>query len=148
MFRSVRLIVAISGALLPTLSSYAQESHGLSPGDVVAVRSNLGFAGVDPIDAPGKFFGQFTEDVHWNYRGGRADGMEALRKLDWCHTTSGENTVKNLEGSGEWAYVLGAYRLSVRCGDQAPVNVKGEFVTVHRRDRHGSWRIAVYLASE
>jgi hypothetical protein len=150
MFRVLRLVAVavVVGALFVALSSVAQESHGLSPADAGAVRANLGFAGADPIDAPGKFFGQFTEDVHWNYRGDRADGMEALRKLGWCHSVSGENTVKKLEGVGEWAYALGTYRLSLKCGDRAPVNVEGEFVTVHRKDRRGSWRIAVYVAGE
>ena len=148
MFRTVPLAAAGLAALVATQPGHAQEANGLSTEDAAAVRSNLGFAGIDPIDAPEDFFGRFTEDVHWNYRGNRADGMEALRKTDWCHTVSGENTAKQAEGSGDLAYVLGTYRLSLDCGDEEPVNVEGEFVTIHRRQRDGSWRIGLYLAGQ
>lgn len=120
----------------------------MSAEDSAAVHSNHRFAGIDPIDSPGEFFGQFSQDVHWNYLGNRADGMKALRESGWCHTISGENTIKQMEGVGDLAYALGTYRLSLKCGDEEPVNVEGEFVAIHRRERDGSWRIAVYLAGQ
>ena len=143
-----RLAVGSLALFAVALLSEAQEVRGLSDSDASAVQSNLQFAGMDPIDTPEAFFSLFTEDVHWSYRGNRVDGMKALRETDWCHTISGENTIEQMEGSGDLAYVLGTYQLSLRCGDQAPVQVEGEFVTIHRRDREGSWRIALYLAGQ
>jgi hypothetical protein len=151
--RSHVVLAMIGFVILVAAASCGQapdpvEQDGLSAEDAAAVRSNLRFAGVDPIDAPEEFFGQFAEDVHWNFRGIRTDGMEALRALEWCHTISGENTPRQVEGSSDLAYVLGTYRLSLNCGDEEPVNVEGEFVTIHRRERDGSWRISLYLAGQ
>jgi len=147
-FRTIPLLVAALAAPVATLPSRAQEAGGLPTEDAAAIRSNLAFAGIDPIDAPEEFFGQFTEDVHWNYRGDRADGMEALRKASWCHTISGENTTQRMEGAGDLAYAFGTYRLSLKCGDEEAVTVEGEFVTIHRREPDGAWRIGLYVAAQ
>jgi hypothetical protein len=148
MFRTVPFGVAVLAALIAAPPLHAQEADGLSTEDAASIRSNLRFAGVDPIDTPEEFFDQFAEEVHWNFRGNRADGMEALREFGWCHTISGGNTPKQVQGSGDLAYVLGTYRLSLDCGDEEPVNMEGEFVSIHRRERDGSWRISLYLAGQ
>lgn len=111
--------------------------------DAAAVRANLSaYMAADPIDEPDRFFGQFTEDVYWVYADQAPwDGMAGLRNVEWCHTLLGEVSVDHLAGSGDLAYARGTYRLSLDCGDDAPQDSEGTFLSVHRRMDDGTWRI-------
>jgi ketosteroid isomerase-like protein len=111
--------------------------------DAAAVRTNLvTYMAADPIDEPDRFFGQFTEDVYWVYSDEAPwDGMEALHNVEWCHTLLGEISADHVAGSGDLAYARGTYRLSLDCGDGAPEDSEGTFLSVHRRLPDGTWRI-------
>ncbi len=132
------------------LSACAQpqvEMVSFSGQDAAAVRTNLDtFIAADPIDEPETFFSQFTEDVYWVYSAETPwVGMQGLRSVEWCHTLSGEITADRVEGSGDLAYARGSYRLSLDCGGDAPVGDEGLFLSAHRRQQDGSWRIESFL---
>ena len=139
--------------ILALMSGCAQpqvEVSTFSAQDVAAVRTNLDtYMTADPIDAAETFFSQFTEDVYWVYSDETPwVGMQGLRSVEWCHTLSGEITADRVEGSGDLAYARGTYRLSLDCGDDAPVELEGVFLSVHRRQQDGAWRIESLLQHE
>lgn len=121
--------------------------RAFSAQDVAAVRANLDrFWAADPIDAPETFFSQFTEDLYWIYRDQEPwEGMQKLKSVEWCHTLSGEITADRIDGSGDLAYARGTYRLSLDCGQDTPVDSEGVFLSVHRRQQDGTWRIESLL---
>lgn len=126
------------------------ESSPFSAEDAAGVRANLSaYMGADPINEAETFFSQFTDDVYWVY----SDrppwvGMQGLRNVDWCHTLSGEIRADRVEGSGDLAYARGTYRLSLDCAGDAPVSSQGVFLSAHRRQQDGSWRIESLLQRE
>ena len=139
--------------ILALMSGCAQpqvEVSTFSAQDVAAVRTNLDtYMTADPIDAAETFFSQFTEDVYWVYSDETPwVGMQGLRSVEWCHTLSGEITADRVEGSGDLAYARGTYRLSLDCGDDAPAELEGVFLSVHRRQQDGAWRIESLLQHE
>ena len=139
--------------ILALMSGCAQpqvEVSTFSAQDVAAVRTNLDtYMTADPIDAAETFFSQFTEDVYWVYSDETPwVGMQGLRSVEWCHTLSGEITADRVEGSGDLAYARGTYRLSLDCGDDASVELEGVFLSVHRRQQDGAWRIESLLQHE
>ena len=123
------------------------ETSSFTAQDAAAVRTNLEtYLGTDPIDEPETFFSQFTEDVYWVYDAETPwVGMQGLRSVEWCHTLSAEITADRVEGSGDLAYARGSYRLSLDCGGDAPVGDEGLFLSAHRRQQDGSWRIESLL---
>jgi ketosteroid isomerase-like protein len=127
-----------------------EETASFSAQDAAAVRANLETAmGADPIDAPETFFAQFTENVYWVFhKDAPWAGIQDLRSVDWCHTASSEIAAGRIEGSGDLAYARGTYRLSLDCGRDAPVDRDGVFLSVHRRQQDGSWRIESLLQSD
>lgn len=144
--RSSRLSTILMFTLALGVSGCAQpeaDVASFSAQDAAAVRTNLDtFMSADPIDAPDTFFSQFSEDVYW-VRNDQEPwvGMQALRSVDWCHTLSGTNiTADHVAGSGGLAYARGTYLLSLRCGNDT-VNSQGDFLSIHRRQQDGSWRI-------
>lgn len=136
------LTQTVSGCVRPEV-----EAASFSAEDAAAVRTNLEtYMRADPIDAPETFFGQFAEDVHWIY----SDqppwvGMQGLHAVEWCHTRSGAVTAERVEGAGDLAYARGTYRLSLDCGGEEPVHSEGAFLSAHRRQQDGSWRIESLL---
>ena len=139
--------------ILALMSGCAQpqvEVSTFSAQDVAAVRTNLDtYMTADPIDAAETFFSQFTEDVYWVYSDETPwVGMQGLRSVEWCHTLSGEITADRVEGSGDLAYARGTCRLSLDCGDDAPAELEGVFLSVHRRQQDGAWRIESLLQHE
>ncbi len=139
------IVALMSGCALPQV-----EVSPFSAQDAAAVRTNLDTAmSADPIDAAETFYSQFTEDVYWVYKGQTPwVGMQGLRTVNWCHTLSGEITADRVEGSGDLAYARGTYRLSLDCGRTAPVEVEGVFLSTHRRQQDGAWRIESLLQPE
>ncbi len=132
------------------LSACAQpqvEMVSFSGQDAAAVRTNLDtYMAADPIDEPETFFSQFTEDVYWTFEDQTPwVGMQGLRSEEWCHTLSAQITADRVEGSGDLAYARGSYRLSLDCGGNAPVESEGVFLSAHRRQQEGSWRIESLL---
>jgi ketosteroid isomerase-like protein len=115
--------------------------------DAAAVRDNLQtYITSDPVDAPDAFFSQFTDDIYWIY----ADqapwvGMQGLRAVEWCHTVSAQITPDHVEGSGDLAYARGTYRLTLNCASGGTLNGQGPFLSIHRRQADGSWRIQSLL---
>lgn len=123
------------------------EAPTFSDQDAAAIRTNLDtYMAADPIDDPDTFFSQFTEDVHWIYDDQAPwVGMEGLRNVSWCHTLSAEIIADRVEGSGDLAYARGTYTLSLGCADQDEVNVEGVFLSAHRHQADGTWRIESLL---
>jgi ketosteroid isomerase-like protein len=131
-----------SGCAEPQLAALS-----FSVQDAAAVRENLDtYIGADPVDASEVFFSQFTDDVYWVY----ADetprvGINGLGGVEWCHTRSAEIMADRVEGSGDLAYARGTYRLSVDGGEDALIESDGAFLSIHRRQQDGSWRIESLL---
>ncbi len=142
-------ILAFIVALMSGCAQPQVEVSPFSAQDSAAVRTNLDtFMSADPIDAAETFFSQFTEDVYWVYRGEPPwVGMQGLRGVNWCHIFSGEITADRVEGSGDLAYARGTYRLSLDCEGFAPV-YEGVFLSTHRRQQDGAWRIESLLQPE
>lgn len=121
--------------------------ESFSAEDEAAVRANLDtFMQTDPIDAPDTFYGQFSEDVYWVYDAETPwEGIQGLRNVDWCHTLSAEINADRVEGEGDLAYARGTYSLSLDCDGEEPEDSEGVFLSVHRRQENGSWRIESLL---
>jgi ketosteroid isomerase-like protein len=141
---SIVLMLILGFSMACTRSE--QTTSAFSESDAAAVRANLTtYVAADPIDSPEMFFSQFTENVHWIYRDQQPWlGMQRLRGVEWCHTRSGEITADRVEGSGDLAYARGTYRLSLDCAS-GPVNSEGPFLSAHRRQQDGSWKIESLL---
>ena len=119
-----------------------RDTPSFSTQDAVAIRANLNkFTMTDPIDEPEAFFSQFTEDVYWVFGDLEREGMQSLRSVKWCHALLAEITADHVKGSVDLAYARGTYRLSLDCGGDMPVESEGVFLSVHRRQQDGAWRI-------
>jgi len=139
---SALVAVAVSACAQPDA-----EPPTFDPQDATAVRDNLAaYMSADPTNEPDAFFSQFTEDIHWIYNDQEPwVGIDGLRNRDWCGTLSADISAGRVEGSGYLAYARGTYRLSLDCGDDNPVNSEGVFLSAHRRQQDGSWRIESLL---
>lgn len=149
---SCTLIVAfIVVAGIPGCAQPRPESSTSDAQDAAAVRVNLdAYMSADPASDAETFFSQFTEDVHWIH-GDQAPwvGIQGLRNVNWCHTLPGsKTTVDRVEVSGDLAYARGTYRLSLDCGDDGQQDSEGVFLSAHRRQQDGSWRIESLLQRE
>ncbi len=125
------------------------ETAVFSDDDVAAVRANLrAFTTSDPIASPDIFFSQFTDDVFWAPGPDfLATNIQELRDGSWCATLTNERTVERVEGSGDLAYARGTFQLGLDCGDADPEEREGYFLTVHRRQPDGTWRIVTMGSS-
>ena len=123
-----------------------ESTSTFSDSDAAAIRADLTtYMAADPIDSPETFFSQFTEDIHWIYRDQQPFvSMQGLHAVEWCHTRSDQITAGRVEGSGDLAYARGTYRLSLDCAS-GPVTSEGPFLSAHRRQQDGSWRIESVL---
>ena len=141
--------VLVLSIVLAACAQTSRNAPGFTEEDADAVRTNLtSYIRADPIDTPEDFFFQFAEDIHWTY----ADeppwvGMQGLRDVEWCHTVSADITPERVDGSGDIAYARGHYRLTLNCAAEGTVNAQGPFMSVHRRQTDGSWRIEALLQS-
>lgn len=151
MHRTNAAAVILLPALTVAMSACgAGEAASFSAADAAGVRANLDrYMELDPADQPEEFFSEFTEDVYWAYDD-RSPwvGIEGLRNVDWCHTRSGAITAEHVDGSGELAYARGTYSLALDCGDESLVEREGIFLSVHRRQGDGSWRIESFLQND
>ncbi len=136
------IALGLAGCVQPQV-----ETVSFSGQAATAVRTNLDtYLATDPIDEPETFFSQFTEDVYWVFNDQTPwVGMQDLRSVEWCHTLSAQITADRVEGSGDLAYARGSYHLSLDCGGDAPVGSEGLFLSTHRRQQDGSWRIESLL---
>ena len=143
----VLLCVASLGA-----SACAQpgvETAAFSDLDAAAVRANINaYTNSDPIESPDMFFSQFTDDVFWQPGPDfHATNIQELRDGSWCATLLNERTVERVEGSGDLAYARGTFQLGLDCGDADPQEREGYFLSVHRRQPDGTWRIATMVSN-
>ena len=119
-----------------------RDTPSFSTQDAAAIRANLDtFMIGDPINEPETFFSQFTEDVYWAFLDLERVGIDSLRSVNWCPTLLGEITADRVEGSGDLAYARGTYHVSLDCGGDTPVDSEGVFLSAHRRQQDGTWRI-------
>jgi hypothetical protein len=131
------------------LSASDDESLGnLTEADAAGVRDNLtAFTASDPIKSPEKFFTQFTSDVYWAPGPDfLATNMEELKSGPWCTATSSERTVDRIDGLGSLAYARGTFQLSLDCGAPETFERQGSYLSVHRRQPDGTWRIATMVS--
>jgi predicted ester cyclase/ketosteroid isomerase-like protein len=121
-----------------------EEDGSFSEQDAAAVRENLqSFAGSSPIKSPETFFAQFTDDIHWSPGPDFvATNIQELRDGPWCTEIEHMRNVDRVEGSANLAYVRGTFQLSLDCGNDELDNLHGTFLSVHRRQADGTWRIA------
>jgi ketosteroid isomerase-like protein len=149
--RSVRAAggqrVAVALVLWGGLAGCGTGANGFAGEDAEAIRSNLRtYMETSPLDRPDIFFAQFTEDVHWIYAENQPwVGQQGLRAVQWCGTNAARITPERVEGSGDLAYARGTYELSLDCGGEQPLESEGVFLSAHRRQADGSWRVESML---
>jgi ketosteroid isomerase-like protein len=138
---------AVAVLVLTSLPACGTAADGFGERDTEAIRSNLRtYMETNPLDRPDAFFAQFTEDVHWIYAENEPwVGQQGLRAVEWCGTNAAEITPERVEGSGDLAYARGTYELSLDCGGDEPLESEGVFLSAHRRQADGSWRVESML---
>ncbi len=126
----------------------AREAAPLSTEDVAAIKANLeAFVQAGLAADWDSFFGQFTEDAVWmGSRNSPAEvGLPAMKKGDWVLALESELLPVDIDGRGELAFARGTFSLLLDY--EGAVKNEGKFVTIHRKQSDGTWRIAVYIAN-
>ena len=147
--RSV-LLAALALALASTPCQLpAQEAAGLSEEDVAAIHE-LFQRYDDAINAGDaeSWMTLLTDDVLWMVPNqATLVSKEAVRtrvqpffdQLDMEHT----NTLEEIEGAGEWAFVRGTYtfRVTPKAGGETSEEI-GKIIYILGRQSDGSWKVA------
>ncbi|MFX0197843.1 MAG: YybH family protein [Candidatus Hodarchaeota archaeon] len=136
-------LFCITGCKQPT-----EEAGKLSQEDVSGIKANIeAYVQADLAGDWDTFFAQFTEDVEWTWsRGAPAvEGREAMKKLNLVKALEKEFTAVTIDGRGDLGFARGTFSILLDYEDA--VKIKGNFLTVHRKQSDGSWRIAVYIAN-
>ena len=126
----------------------AEESGKLSQEDDAGIKSNIeAWVQADLAGDWDSFFAQFTEDAEWIWlRGAPAvQGLSAMKKINFVKALEKEFTAVTIDGRGDLGFARGTFSILLDHKDAA--KLKGNFLTVHRKQSDGSWRIAVYIAN-
>ena len=116
--------------------------------DTAAIKANLEeFVRADLSGDWDSFFAQFTEDVAWYWLPGApaAEGLETMKKLDFIKALEKEFKIVDIDGRGDLGYSRGTFSLLL--DHEGAKKIEGNFVTIHRKQPDGSWRIAVNIPS-
>lgn len=126
--------------------SPANEGPPLSAQDVEDIKTTLAtwrdasLAGDWPA-----FFDHFTADVVWmSPTRPPIEGLDNLRRGSWFRATEEQLVPVQIEGSGNLAFARGTLSL-VLAGQR--VQHEGTFLSILRRQRDGTWKMAVYSFS-
>ena len=122
-----------------------QEAAGLSEEDVAAIRAvfeedkQAGLAGDWE-----SFFSHFTQDAVIMWPNNPAiEGFEAIKGLDWVRAIEDENSIVQIDGQGDLAFVRGTYSLLLDY--EGAVKEEGKFLDILRKQPDGSWLFAIWI---
>jgi ketosteroid isomerase-like protein len=125
----------------------AQEVTGLSEEDVAAIRAvceeneQAGLAGDWE-----SFFSHFAEDAVVMWQNSPAvEGLQAIKGLNWVRAIEYENSIVQIDGRGDLAFVRGTYSLLLDY--EGAVKDEGKFLDILRKQPDGSWLFAVWMMS-
>jgi uncharacterized protein (TIGR02246 family) len=143
--RSLVLVLAVAASC----SSSPSQSRGTSDVDVAAVDAALeGYVADIRTNDAAKIASWWTEDAVYIDRAeptinGR-EGMESFLKgvLGGVRITDAGVEKDDLAVSGDLAYVIGRYREVLQPREGAPVDNRGRFVFIWKRQPDGTWKIA------
>ena len=123
------------------------EAAGLSEEDVAAIRAvfeeneQAGLAGDWE-----SFFSHFTEDAVIMWPNEQAvEGLEAIKGLDWVRAIEDENSIVQIDGQGDLAFVRGTFSLLLDF--EGAVKEEGKVLDILRKQPDGSWLFAVWMMS-
>jgi ketosteroid isomerase-like protein len=124
-----------------------QEAAGLPEEDVAVIRAVFeenkmaGLAGDWE-----SFFSHFTEDaaIMWPHEPA-IEGLEAIKGLSWVRAIEFEDSIVEIDGRDDLAFVRGTYSLLLDY--EGAVKDEGKFLDILRKQPDGSWLFAVWTMS-
>ncbi len=142
------LLAALALALASTsCQPAAQEAAGLSEADVAAIRAvfeeneQAGLAGDWE-----SFLSHFTEDAVIMWPNSPAiEGLEAIKSVNWVRAIEYENTIVQIDGQGDLAFVRGT--LSLLLDYEGAVKEENKFLYILRKQPDGSWLWAIWISN-
>ena len=145
----VQSLVAVFALALASTACQppAQEAAGLSEEDVAAIRAV--FEENEQAELAGDWeslFSHFTEDavIMWPYTPA-VEGLEAIKRLHWVRAIEDENSIVQIDGQGDLAFVRGTYSLLLDY--EGAVRDEGNFLDILRKRPDGSWLFAIWIMS-
>ncbi len=144
----VSLCLVLMSGCAPAQRQSGQEAAQLSVEDAAAIRANLDrFVQSDLAGDWDSFFAQFTEDAVWMYSpdGPAVEGVAAMEQGNWARALEKELSPVQIDGRGDLAFARGPFSLLL--DREGAVKRQGHFVTIHRKQSDGSWRIALFIAN-
>lgn len=124
----------------------AESAGKLTQEDVEGIKANLEAFVQSDLDGDWEtFFSQFTEDVAWYWLQGEpsVEGLAAMKKLELVKALEKEIKIDVVDGRGDLGYARGTF--SILLDHEGAVKINGNFLTIHRKQPDGSWRIAVNM---
>jgi ketosteroid isomerase-like protein len=141
--RSILLLIPLVLALV----ACQPEAVPLTEADDAVIRANIqlqvdaGLAG--DWDA---FFSVYAQDaVLMMSNMPAADGLDAIKQMDWVRAIEWEQSVTEVRGLGDLALVRGTYTLLLDL-EGAPRD-QGKYLQVWGRQSDGSWRITEWISN-
>jgi len=133
--------------LVLSVAACQPEAGSLSEDDRAAIRANIqaqveaGLAGDWET-----FFSVYAEDAVLmlpNIPG--AEGLTAIREIDWVSAIEWEQSISEIEGLGDAALVRGTFTLLLDM--DGAVRDQGKYLQVWRKGTDGSWRITEWISN-
>jgi ketosteroid isomerase-like protein len=140
-------VVAVLALGLASLACQppAQEPAGLSEEDVAAIKALMEANEQAGLAADWEaFFTHFTDDavIMWPNRPA-VEGLEAIKAVNWISAIEWEQSVVEIDGVDDLAYLRGTYSLLLDY--EGAVKDEGKYVNIVRRQPDGSWRYAAWI---
>jgi ketosteroid isomerase-like protein len=73
------------------------------------------------------------------------EGLEAIKGLDWVRAIEDENSIVQIDGQGDLAFVRGT--ISLLLDFEGAVKEEGKFLDILRKQPDGSWLFAIWMMS-
>ena len=142
-FRSIPLFLPLTLAL----TACQPEVGSLSDDDRAAIRANTQTQVEAGLAADWEtFFSVFAEDAVLmlpNLPG--AEGLNAIREIDWVSAIEWEQSISEIEGLGDAALVRGTFTLLLDI--DGAVRDQGKYLQLWRKETDGSWRITEWISN-
>ena len=147
-------LVVITALMFATLfwtigcKQSAEEAGKLSQQDISGIKANIeAFVEAGLAGDWDTFLAQFTEDAEWMWLPGApaVEGLAAMKELDWAKALEKEFTAITIDGRSDLGFARGNF--SILLDHKDADKLRGNFLTVHRKQSDGSWRIAVFIAN-
>jgi ketosteroid isomerase-like protein len=134
-------------SLVLSLAACQPEAASLSEDDRAAIRANIQAQVEAGLAADWEtFFSVFADDAVLmlpNLPG--AEGMNAIREIDWVSAIEWEQSISEIEGLGDAALVKGTFTLLLDM--DGAVRDQGKYLQVWRKETDGSWRITEWISN-